>query len=674
MADYGVKYRIEYYRKSGGQTTIDILEKDLVESSITNLLASADPLEIAFDGDINNIYKPTVGSGATIKIMAIPLSLQSLFTDDPLKYMVRIYNGTSEDSSGASNLVWQGFVNTGIYNESYSIPISLKSPITVNCNDGMTILDVLYYKQSDGNFYIGTNTIGGVINNIINKLGLLFNNIYTSNDLTTNQSNHNLFLNLKVNNEDYIDENLAAMSCREVLDSILGGIPLVMRFIGSDMYIIDPINLHDTGKGKAYTLPEFAESVSVLGGYLDISSDAIRWRETGGQLDIVSQVNEVNVKYDPYTIIGIASDFNDEDNLTYPGSWSDQTGWWYNNNPVFLHWAQSAGTHRIGVKETATDDPIFAVYLTNTDDTITFTPDLSSIYQDSELSMKITMDAFFQTKVNSANIFSGAFAMNEIYAYYIQFAIKIGDQYWKDDYWEAGETGNYKTLFAVRDWVISDSQYVADNSSSQVGDTWAIAQKTITLPSSLIGGSITFIIYDYWTSGMVTRRYLLPLYYGILLKNFKIEFLNTLTGKVIDNSGIVKKGNINTNLIYKKDITTIEIKNGTGIYGISRAAYMNTSNAIISGLYRDGNSTIHDTAELIIQSFLSQYKVPRLKLVGTLAVQDYLLDIFMKLIQDTNYQDPSAKAFYIVSGTYYDREEKMEVMMIELSSIREGIV
>jgi hypothetical protein len=41
------------------------------------------------------------------------------------------------------------------------------------------------------------------------------------------------------------------------------------------------------------------------------------------------------------------------------------------------------------------------------------------------------------------------------------------------------------------------------------------------------------------------------------------------------------------------------------------------------------------------------------------------------LIKDSTYS--GTKAFYIVSGNYYDREEKMEVERVELESVRKTI-
>ena len=176
--------------------------------------------------------------------------------------MVKVYNGNS-----GSILMWQGFVNTGVYYESYSTTASLPSSIiSINCNDGMNVLDSLYYKETNGDLYTDVSTFGSVLKNIFNKLGTQYNYIHTSNDLTLFDTSSNLFTKMKVDNENFFDENLVPMSCREVLDSFLGGLGLVMFFKGSDIFIIDPISLHDVNKGMVYDVSTFTEDSSSMHG------------------------------------------------------------------------------------------------------------------------------------------------------------------------------------------------------------------------------------------------------------------------------------------------------------------------------------------------------------------------------------------------------------------------
>jgi hypothetical protein len=680
---YSTHYRIQYKRFSGNQTTIDILDSSYV-GSIIPINAATDPLNITLDGDANNVFASTVGSGIDINVLATPLTLQNLFTYDPQKFMIKIYNGTS-----GNNLFWQGFLNTGIYNESYSNSISLStSEIALHCNDGMTVLDSIYYIQNDGStFYTGNSTIGVVLTNILGKLGLTFNNVLMSNDLTTQGNNHNLLTQLQVNNENFIDESQITMTCREVLDSIFGGLGLSFSFKGSNIYIIDPINLHDTTKGKVYDLATFTENSSIIGGYIDISNKDINWWQTGSELDIIPQVDEVDVKYNPYNVTGFDYDFTKNassgslNHITSPSP----NDFYKNTTVMFPNWTQSGGSHFRGIKETVDDTPIYYLYIDGSSDELVWTIPFSNINSDSLLSLRINLDSYLQTKINDNvmndacgdNIYSSN-AKTQFYNYYISYKIKIGSQYWNGISWT---TTPSNSVMAVRDWTISNSVYIANNSKSQVGDTWCPIKPIIIPLNGITGGSITFYVENILIDTMINPNYqssdnptsyLSKIFRKLLLKNIKIDFCTT-SGVAIDNSGVLKKGNVTVNSIYKKNIKEIGTTSGTGPFGVSKGTFLETNNQSIIGysIYRDSDGTAKTIEERVLQSYVSQYKQPRFTLTGSLDVANYMLNVNMKLIKDSTYQ--GSRAFYIVNGTYNDKEERMDVKMVEITSTRDSI-
>jgi hypothetical protein len=659
---YGLHYKIQYKRYSKNTTTIGIYENNY-GGGIVALTGDTSPLQISTAGDVANIFASTLGSGAVVNVIASPLSLLGLFTNNPQKFIVKCFNSTGT----TTGLFWQGFVNANIYQEDYSS--SKPVPISINCNDGMAVLDTLWYKQSNGNFYTGCTSIAIVINNILGKLGVTFSNIYTSNDISTNGSNYNLFSNIIVNQDNYVDESRIAMTCRDVLNSIFQGLGLSVIFKADSIYIIDPINLNDTSKGKVYTLPAFSESTTSVGGYVDLSGGTLTYFKTGQSLDIEPQVDEVDVKYDPYTFLGYSYDFNE--NLANVGGWGHITSpsEWYNNSTVtFSGWTQTTSGHFVGAKQTSNGDPTYMLWLTNTDvnnqPVLKLTGITANLYKDGSLSVKISFDCWFQTKENNWNIFSPATG-NQVYGYYVQTSLKVGTQYYNVNTWTTGFTHNLIPVISC-----TNAQYAAKNLNSTVNDTWITASTIIPLDNSLIGSNnIEFCVYDFWdgSQSVTTRKNFSPVI-GILLKNLQISIINTNTGKPIDNSGVLKRGNISTNIIYKSNVTEITTTNGTGVYGVSNGAFRDTSNTIIYGLYRGGSYT---TEQLILQSFLSQYKTPRVKLTANFNVKNYLLDIWLKLIKDNKYQ--AGKAFYIVNGTYDDETESMQVQAIEIISTRDTI-
>ena len=135
----------------------------------------------------------------------------------------------------------------------------------------------------------------------------------------------NPFLYLMVNQENYIDESGKPMTCREVLNAIMKSFGLRMSFRGDTIYIIDPICLHNTSLGQAFN-SGWGETISTFpGGVLDISLGQISWYQTGISLDIIPPINQLDIKYDPYTLTEVHYNFNEENNWKSNGSWSVRT-------------------------------------------------------------------------------------------------------------------------------------------------------------------------------------------------------------------------------------------------------------------------------------------------------------------------------------------------------------
>jgi len=703
-----VKYRTSYNRLSGGITTIDILD-NTYSGSVVTLTATGDPLNITINGDVQNIYTPTVGSGATVKVFSLPRSLTSLFSTDPQKHTVKIYNGAS-----GTNLVWQGFVNTGIYSESYSVGYNVPSSITIECNDGMALLDEYYYKPIDSSIYTGIVTIEAVLWNILWKLGIPFYNIYTSNDLNTTSAS-NLFSILTVNNENYVDENLIPMSCREVLDSIFGALGLTMRFKGSDIYIIDPINLHNTAKGKVYDLETFTENNFALGGYLDISNKDIKWFETGSNMDIVQSFNQIKVNYDPYTFISDSYGFDKGNAIydvsTYDGPITDNgtTFRIYNedapNGVAMKGWTLGFPASFEGIQNIDSsaklDDPMFYIkQITGASGSFSYKFPLSNIKQDNNLQLVLNMDVYVNQK-NAQNIIlpgENPAAINTLFISNIE--IKIGDKWWNGTTWQ--DNAAYPDIYIRQTdaktediisthsiWFLRKTKYTTVD-KSRIDDQWTTVMYYMPIGDAfvsgtgLLNGSISIKILKNALIKTVIpfftgAGYTIDLIKNILIKNISVQIVDS-NKMPITNEGILRTADIDNNVSMKKKPTDIKLTNGTGLYGTSRGAFgglnENPSGTNIAGLYRTGDASIHNTIDLLSQSLLAQYSVPRSVLTGTLDVKDYLLDVTTKLIKDSTYSkdaNGNPKAFYIAGGTYNDRFENMNVQMVECASTRDSI-
>ncbi len=683
---HGVKYRIAYLRKNGGQTTIDILERDYV-SAVTSLQAAGNPLTIKWEGDPSDIYKPTIGSGATIRVVTTPLLLLDLYTEDPQKYIVKIYKGVS-----GSILRWQGFINADIYGEGISNPIN--SEVSIQCNDGMQLLDNIFFKESDGSYYESDTTLQTIFNNILSKLEISFVDMYNNHSLLIADGIEELLLFLEQARENYVDEGGNAMSCRQALDSIMSSLGLVMFFKGSYVYMFDPIDLHNFDQAywcriDGYSSP--TDSHDAIEDYLDISNGDLLWGGTNSQLDVIPTYNEVVVKYDPYNFQGYDADFGLADNIINEGLFEEQSAeYWLNSTVTFKNWTLAGGWlyGNFGLKEQEQDSPIYGLAMDDTGGTAKLTIPLSNVCTSTNLQLRLTMEVYVQTMEDSLNIYTSLGTPTTIHRVTIPVRIKVGSTY------ITGVSGDYDDFIILQEDV-AWFDYQTDHSASIINDSWTKASKTWALDGDAsydaIHGDLELEIldnlYDYfdrdtqitpWQANQVGQEKVLLL----IIKGIKIEIINKITGEVIGNEGVEDRITLSTNLTGKRSFD-IELTSGTGPFGVSRGSFktdQQPNTGIISGLYRapkpeDSSSvtrgTKFTTSKLLLQSVISQYKYPRFKINGTFNVTNVSEDFRVMLIKYSDFM--GTRAFFPIKGTYNDREETLNTDLIEIVETREAL-
>ena len=686
---HGVKYRIAYNRKSGAETTIDILQRDYA-GAITSLLAAGDPLRINWDGAVNNIYKPTIGSGATIKVISTPLALLDLYTDDPQEFIVKIWDGET-----ATNLRWQGFITPNIYNEAYGPP---NTEITIYCNDGMVLLENITYKNSS-DFYVGKTGIYQIFINVLAKLEITFVDAYINHSLAINNliDKGALFLWLDLFQNNFIDESEEVMSCRDVLDSILGGLGLVMIFRGPYIYYIDPIDLHDFDNGEWKNANTFGEAVDphdAITDYLEIQRgtaiEQLPWGATDGNLDIQNKYDLITVKYDPYNYQGFDADFGNSNNYVTAGEesqWQDLTDYEYQAYYVPKNWDIDRANHIIVGIRKDDDTPIYVMLLENNGGVSTLTLPLSDISTSRNQQLKLSMEVYVQATENNLNVWDPDGTAYEIYKAGIPIKMFIGGTQ------VAGTGGAYAEFIVLQDGV-SFFDYQSDQSLSQIGNVWTKASALYDIEwatsfddlSGPIRLDILDAIYHHFSNQvtpLVNNQIGSEKAYKIIIRNITIETVDKRTGKSIGNDGISTYSRISTN-VKAVNPYPLEITTGTGPFGISRGAFSSdaqSNTGIISGLYRtpvtpsDSLGIIPDTMytsmALLLQSFNSQYKQPRFILSGTFNALYLDYEFRLRLVKHTAYL--GTRALYMVSGIYKDKEEMVELKMIELVATRETI-
>ena len=742
---YGLKYELAYYRRSGKITTIDIYERDY-SGSITELVGGVPPLVIEGDYDDTNIYeKATLGFGIKIKVVFESLAGLNFFTEDPQKFIVEIYNG----ESSCENLIWQGFLNADLYSEDYSC--SLDKPITLYGSDGMTVLDSIRYLQSDGSYYEGIYSLREILDSILNKLNITFDYLYTNHNLVLNDEGSDDILNdLYIANANFVDEKGVAMTCREVLDTIFGGLGLVMFFKGKNIYLIDPENLHDTSLGKVYNLSESAGNPveSPFGGYLDISEGDIEWFKTGTQLDVIPHISKAMVRYDPYTFTSYSYSFDDENNwdvhgsfkfIDYPSEYPIEPDFymcsqyyeqWYTISDyyltdeqirdkfyralVFKNWTTLFGSceidywNKIAVKDVEYGGDILYflmlcgkipgskryVQFQNLGRLVIHTYSIpfetAFIGQDETLRLQVEFEAYVNTK-NTFNLYDSISTDGDkVTKATIPIAIQVGDLYAQEGGGRWDDTETY-----LHAYIIDEGLTIYTHQNGSVNNKWLPVALTFYLHEyrtgptvHTINGPITIKIMDCiykadmdWGTGIYPIDPYDSDYYVqcILIRNITVSVIKAGPNTVIENNGLEVEGKVDTDYVGRREIA-INTKAGTGVCGCSRGAFRMIQNYatptyIKDGIYYGEATSSSDKLtfeQLILKSVVSQYKVPRFRLNGSLDVGNYSLDVLLKLIKDSNHL-PN-KSFLITSFSYDDRYESMEVSLMEITSTKDDII
>lgn len=656
---YGIKYFIPYTRFSGGNTYIHIYE-DGYSGSYTTLIADGNPLEIMVDGDVQNLYVGTIGTGANINVRVTPLTMIDLFTTNPQKYKVIIYSD--------SDILWQGFINTGIYYEELNT--NKNTLLSLKANDGMAVLNMIPYRPDASTYYTGIASIADVFNNILGKLNLSFTERWGMMDYRVVDYQDNPFLYLMVNQENYIDESGKPMTCREVLNAIMKSFGLRMSFRGETIYLIDPICLHNTSLGQTFN-SGWGETISTFpGGVLDISLGQISWYQTGISLDIIPPINQLEIKYDPYTLTEVHYNFNEEDNWKSNGSWSGPYGsyphqYYINNSIQYENIVTDGSILQQAIKREDGTDQEYYLKLQKNSHQLTGTPGIarisfpfSTVYNDPNLFLKITADYYCNTR-SYDNIYDTSIVSDEINYIETSIGYLIGGGPDTSIHWQK--------IQVLSDYTLNG----ATIGESNIADRWVTSYNFWPYGDleNLTGdGSINVYIWGRYTTGWYTTTDK-----NVLVKNVRVEIVNE-NGDLIENSG-QKFTALKPLDNYIIEPTTIDLLQGTGPYGASRGAYFDYLRDIVSpGIYRGlgaGTGILYPNAYHVAQSFVSQYGQPRFVLKGDLKVKNHLLDTQNYLIRWSNHLP--GKSFFIANGTYNDKYEYMSVEMVECASTRENI-
>lgn len=176
MASYGLKYLCEYRSKMRGRLLyrIEIEERDavaLTEATALRMRPYSDVFSLKWGSADDPEYMAVKGSSLTLKILCVDdMEYLSLFSVDPLKFRVTIYEYRT-DTSGAEQrlMLWRGFLSASSYKESFSHPPYV---VTLSATDGFALLDSMPFRDASGAKFSGRTQLSTLLTDSMNALGI----------------------------------------------------------------------------------------------------------------------------------------------------------------------------------------------------------------------------------------------------------------------------------------------------------------------------------------------------------------------------------------------------------------------------------------------------------------------------------------------------------------------
>ncbi len=327
---YGLKYFNEFKSDDNQLYKIEILEKDYTDVS-TEVKTSSQPLIISQSNCKR--FDVIQGSSADINLISeTSIQFEDLYTDDMQQFQILFYKNNS--------IIWCGFLDSELYDENYSFYENYQ--VSFTANDGLNILERLYFFDDNENKYEGLYTVYDIIQIIFNKLNLPYSNLYIGSsskigykyldefvDLSLD-SYESILHRLKVNTFNYYDELDESMTLREILEGILKplGLKLKINPFNNSIYIFD-LNLLKSGNDitlKKYLFSDysFVEDVIVtnVNNIFDITND-LKYNGTGQQFNFEPAINKQTLNYSPYAVNPVLDASLDNDSDTYGNEFTD---------------------------------------------------------------------------------------------------------------------------------------------------------------------------------------------------------------------------------------------------------------------------------------------------------------------------------------------------------------
>jgi hypothetical protein len=517
-----IKYRIEYDDDAGTATQIDISDTAW-SGGITTLTPASDPLIIHMP-KADDTFTPVQGSGCTINVLGKDSdNLRSLYTADPQKYMVTIYKG----GTASSDVVFVGWINTGVYTESYNEYDNY--PLSFTANDGLNSLKHFKYLNS-GAVYTGEDQVADVIERCIAATGLAYHHIAVNTSMYydgyTIASNDTILQNLEVINANYYDEQWRAKTYKEVLTMIMEALGLIMFTQGAILYILDPLELDETSTA-------FKNFNTSTGAYIDTDAHSpvadlgtdCEWFQTGAQLDYKDGFSRVRVNYSGYAAENVFNNTSWDNKALH-----DSAGTWFLESPGASYgddyyrndtygpiegWTVLNGAYFSASRYDGREE-FHCKWVRSTPEgpgdglaRLQFTGNAQTLRGTTDSKLRVTWGMHIQTA--DRGYYNPQKDMDVFYNSWFKVTLKVGNWYYNTD------TSSWQTTPI-------DALLFNKGDRSNMNDKWFQFETIVDLPAT-VSGEVFIVFYDYSQLGSV-KWYLLdsPDQRVIRIKDVKVDW------------------------------------------------------------------------------------------------------------------------------------------------------
>lgn len=698
---YGTIYTLPFKSRKEISYTVEV-QKENYEGRPLELTGGGSPFSIEIDEE-DFLYTPARFSTATIRVVGDDY-LQSLYSTGYQQYRVNLKRENA--------VAWTGFVRPELYTQDYTSTIF---ELEVECMSALSTLEYIDYKQAGEGARVFIS-LWDLLKKCIMSSNGMYESVYIPHVYASSESDYNsgvnVLQNMKVSEQNFFDEDDKPMKLKEVLEEICKLLNWTICDWKGSLYFVD---IDHTGEFYKYSADLETKAGSVTPNLLNVQK--IGFAGSEHSCDILTGRNKVTVKTSNYPVGTLTPD-EDFDKLELARTFDviqdvnenlkrvshkniflpkllDMKQWKLDSDgshaeKVSPEWVTSnkdSANSLLGAmparfceyeKKKENDQWVDSISNYNYEDAIQIRWTAES-YEKNLHSMEIDSSPVVVVKGPSTIYSDGAFAVSGqmCQLHRPDLGVVLHEQYW-------GRTAELVCSLRIGelwynggDWIESYNPYRPVSFKVRFTGLFSKAKwvdvintKILSMPyGDLTGyiipigapkiGDLEFTLYgSYVDAGFANVDNERP--YGMLLKNFKLQYKNTESFIKNDNSDRTYENIVNESFINELD----EIEFKISSYNNDGACYskvMLGNNYLKDNLYSAIENKLVRPEEHLIRRIIKQYGATKNKLTQILLNNESITPI--SRLSDNHKPD---KYFIVTGGAIDFSMDQFECIMIEV--------